>query len=313
MDNKKCLLSLCIPTNGVTEWVFPVIDSILDQGISQELYEICISDNGTNEAFYLKMQEYITKYKNIRYQRSQTEGFLNQLENFKMASGKFIKFVNHRTVFRKGTLQYLLSVVEDNIETCPVIFFSNGNLPITQEKLETDSFNLYVRNLSYYSSWSGGISFWEKDKEHVLSLSGYNSLFPHTDILFSDKYNSKYIIDNKKIMDELPTDNTKKGRYNLFYAFSVEYLCIILKLLREKFIDYDTFEYVKKKNEKFIVELYYSYIIRKNPASYTFDDYKKHLNVFYSHKIIMLKAMCLVFKSLSIKVKRIFTRGNSDD
>ena len=45
------LVSLCLPTNGVTEWVLPVLDSIYDQGVSPELFEVIVTDNGKNEAF----------------------------------------------------------------------------------------------------------------------------------------------------------------------------------------------------------------------------------------------------------------------
>ena len=33
----KPLLSLCMPTNGVVEWVFPVLESIYKQGCDNSL------------------------------------------------------------------------------------------------------------------------------------------------------------------------------------------------------------------------------------------------------------------------------------
>ena len=34
------IISLCIPTNGVIEWIFPVLDSIYVQGVEENLFEV---------------------------------------------------------------------------------------------------------------------------------------------------------------------------------------------------------------------------------------------------------------------------------
>lgn len=36
------IVSLCMPTNGVAEWVFPVLDSIYNQGCDNNLFEIVL-------------------------------------------------------------------------------------------------------------------------------------------------------------------------------------------------------------------------------------------------------------------------------
>ena len=41
---QRPLLSLCIATNGVSEWVFPVLDSIYSQEVDQSLYEVVVTD-----------------------------------------------------------------------------------------------------------------------------------------------------------------------------------------------------------------------------------------------------------------------------
>ena len=35
----KPLISLCMPTNGVIDWVFPVLESIYNQKVNNELFE----------------------------------------------------------------------------------------------------------------------------------------------------------------------------------------------------------------------------------------------------------------------------------
>ena len=45
------IVSLCMPTNGVIEWVFPVLDSVYEQGCDNKEFEIIITDNGNNKEF----------------------------------------------------------------------------------------------------------------------------------------------------------------------------------------------------------------------------------------------------------------------
>ena len=52
------LISLCIPTNGIIEWVFPVLDSISAQKVDEQLFEVIVTDNGTNIDFYNQMLKY---------------------------------------------------------------------------------------------------------------------------------------------------------------------------------------------------------------------------------------------------------------
>ena len=55
------LLSLCIPTNGIAELVFPVLDSIfIQKDVPHDLYEVVVMDNGNNCSFKEKMIEYAT-------------------------------------------------------------------------------------------------------------------------------------------------------------------------------------------------------------------------------------------------------------
>ena len=64
------LLSLCIPTNGVVEWFFPVLDSILSQGVDSKLYEIVVVDNGNNPVFKERIKEYNSKSESLVYRES---------------------------------------------------------------------------------------------------------------------------------------------------------------------------------------------------------------------------------------------------
>ena len=60
------LLSLCIPTNGISEWVFPVLDSIYNNYYGDlEAFEVIITDNGDNISFKQDIKKYVSKFSNL--------------------------------------------------------------------------------------------------------------------------------------------------------------------------------------------------------------------------------------------------------
>lgn len=63
----KPLISLCMPTNGVIDWAFPVLESIYNQKVNNELFEIVITDNGNNAEFKKAIREYMSSHANIVY------------------------------------------------------------------------------------------------------------------------------------------------------------------------------------------------------------------------------------------------------
>ena len=97
-----------MPTNGVSEWVFPVLDSIYNQGCKNTDFEVVLTDNGNNEKFKQDIKLYIKKYQNLQYFETSALPFLNEIESYKRANGELIKFVNHRTKFLPGALELLI-------------------------------------------------------------------------------------------------------------------------------------------------------------------------------------------------------------
>lgn len=254
------IVSLCMPTNGVVEWVFPVLNSIYEQGCDQEDFEIVITDNGKNKTFKEKIKSYNQQHLNLRYFETNALPFINEIEAYKRANGRLIKFVNHRTLLAKGTLEHLIKLAKNNFDIKPIMYFANGVLEKEKRIFEYNTFDQFVKNLSYWSSWSTGMTIWKEDFDELSTdISYFNELFPHTDILFAERNRRKYIIDNTIIFDEISQGKKPKGDYDLFYAFGVEYPAIILNLYRENSISVSTFKSVLKDNLEFIAHLYISY------------------------------------------------------
>ena len=169
------LVSLCIPTSGVSKWIFPVLDSIYALNISTDLFEVVITNNGKeDEAFNKRIDSYRALFKNLHYKRNTSELFYNEIESYKLASGQMIKFINHRTTLNSHALKYYIICSYLLNDTKPVIYFSNGVLKNCNKK-QSDSFSHFLITLGYWSSWSTGMCFWksEFDAEATAFLSKF--------------------------------------------------------------------------------------------------------------------------------------------
>lgn len=289
------LLSLCIPTNGVSEWIFPVLESIYAQGIDEKLFEVVVCDNGHNADFQQRMADYCQKHENLNYGHTDAPLFLSEPETYRMAKGKLIKFINHRTKLRQGALKYWIDYVVryGNDTAPPILYFSNGTLSLDSIS-HFNSFSDFVCALKIYGTWSTGMAIWKKDFDKIPSNERYNELFPHTTLLFRERERGHYIIDDTLLLDEIPSDQSKKGQYDLFYAFAVEWMMILGDLLRSKDITYPTFAALKKETLKFCVSMAFDFIILRKLCSYDTSSFWRSMKVFYSPCQI-LKEMLFYF------------------
>ena len=293
------LVSLCIPTNGVSEWVFPVLDSIYRDNVPENLFEVVVTDNGNNQAFESQVIDVSKKHSNLKYQKTTSYMFNNQLDAFRLATGDLIKFINHRSLLKHGSLQYLIEVEKKYRDQRPVIFLLNESRKTNESIMVCKNFDEFVQKLSYWSSWSGGLSMWKEDFRKIPEGISVDSFFPHTALLFYYRNKEQYIIDNTSLTEDIEADVTKKGKYNLFEAFAEYYPALLLDLVHKKDISLNTFLSVKDDNLDFLSNLYLDYVVRKKPCSYSLDDLSDHLSVFYSldevkknvRKLILHKAV----------------------
>lgn len=83
-------------------------------------------------------------------------------------------------------------------------------------------------------------------------------------------------------MDEIPVGHGKKGKYDVFYAFSVEWLLILGELLRSKDITVQTFLHLKQETLQFCLGLALDFLILRRPCSYDTSSFGESMSVFYS-------------------------------
>lgn len=277
METKRPLLSICLPTNGAVQWVIPTLRSVYEQGVDLSLFEVVITDNGEDSQLEEALIEF--NYSNLRYIKTQDEGFLNLVTCLQMGNGLFCKMLNHRMVLLPGKLQKMIDLVNKYKEDKPVLYFLNGNgkLPHTTECYNIDEF---VYSMNVWVSWSAGIGFWDIDKSKLSSIE-LNEMFPNASLLFEHRLDSKYIIWND-IYGEMQ-DDSGKGGYDLFHTFGVVLNDLLFDLCKKKRITNTTFKYVKRKILIFIQGQYLREVLQSKESNHTFiiRNIRKSISIYY--------------------------------
>lgn len=290
-------LSLCLPTNGIIEWVMPAIEAIMSQQVNTDEWELVITDNGNSDEFLNKMQEYERKYSNIKYKRTNAILFENQIEALKLAEGSYLKFVNHRSILKKGALQWMVDCIKANIDEKPIIYFSNGLLK-KNNNMKFYTFNEFVKGLRELASWTSGVGVWKKDFETIPNDWKYNAISPHSDVLFWVRDRKMYVIDDKIWFHDIESGHEKKGKYDLYRAFACEEISITLELYNNNSISSETLKYVIRCYEDHVASLYAKFNILKEKCSYNLNGFDEAMDIFLNKKRVIKLAYFKAFKMI---------------
>jgi glycosyltransferase involved in cell wall biosynthesis len=224
MKNKKPLLSVCIPTYNRADILDKSIASIVTQPeFDSDDVELVVSDNASNDNTEETVKKYQKKYKNIFYlKNSENIRDKNYPLVIEKAHGIFRKLCNDTLIFKKGAVGKLVDSVRNNIVERPVLFFLNGSIKkIKRNFYLTDDFEVFVKTISFYSTWSSGFGIWEDDYNSIKDkFSGCELSLWQTKVLFEMSLNkNKYFIENSKLFDiEIPQNkNLSYGLYKVFY------------------------------------------------------------------------------------------------
>lgn len=277
MEGQKPILSVCLPTNGATQWVIPTLQSIYSQDVDIFLFEVVITDNGEDSTLPEALKKF--DYPNLRYYHTEDKGFLNLVTCLQKGNGVFNKMLNHRMVLGPGMLREMIDVVEMYQDAKPVMYFLNGCLPLP-EFVKCDNLDSFVRNMQYYVSWSAGIGFWDIDRDSLSTIIP-NEMFPNTSVLFEHRQHSEYVIWNKeygKLQEE-----SGKGGYDLFHTFAVVLNDILRNLAERGRITDQTFCNFKNKLYKYLCSLYFLEVLNsdKTVHAYIIKDIKDSMMQYY--------------------------------
>lgn len=296
----KPVVSLCLPTNGVIEWVFPVLDSIYNQNVEENMFEVIVTDNGNNAEFQEQMKKYSQKHSNIIYKKTDTFMFYNQLEALKLGSGQYLKLINHRAALTDGSLKRMLEIINENICDKPAMYFSAGAIG---KDYVLNSFDAFVRALGIYASWTTGVGIWKSDFDNLPKDLRVDKISPHSCILFANRDKKNYRIYDYLFCREIDPDSSKKGRYDLFKAFGVEELSITQNLYIDGDITSSTLKKVKKDYLNFVSELYLDFVIRKKPCSYDLSGFNDAMGIYFNKYDVILRSLCCGVRKIIRKIR----------
>ena len=276
----KHLLSICIPTNGVSRWVIPTLDNLYSLGADETLFEVVVADNGGDESDLAEPIKKFECHQNFRYVPTQAKGFYNIIENFLQARGDYMIKLNHRCILHKGMIEYIYGQAEKYYETKPLMFFVNGNLGFPEVR-EYNNFNDFMYDFSYMSSLSEGLFFWKEDLDRVPQIK-FAPMSPNVSLMFDSRHKKQFVLDGTKICH----DQSGKGKYGyaLFETFAVLYMDLINEVRVEGSITNKTFFKIKKDIFEFLCGCYIAMINDGAYENYTLDDMKESLLIYYSER-----------------------------
>lgn len=298
------LVSICIPTNNRPDIIRETILSIIEENVGNDLLNICITDNSpTNETKELIEKEF-KDVTYIKYKKTHCEGFLNSVEALKFGNGRFLKLHNDYSKFKKGQLIKFIDRIKKNKNEKPLIFFSFGALNKNKKVEIFDTFDNFLYNIHYYSTWSSAFGIWKND---FIKLYNENIkidyMFPHTSFLFNLTYKKKYIVDDTKYIENIPLK--KKGGYNLTNNFVRLYLSMVKELLDMKCISFRTYNKIEKGIIKFVAFWWNQVLFNNEVFYFTFDNTEKIIREVCGNKSVRMYIYWKNIYYIKFSIKRL--------
>lgn len=291
------LLSICIPTNGVSRWVVPTVRQIYSLGTDNDIFEVVVADNAPNEDMSAAMEEFAA-YPNFRYVKTQAKGFYNIVENFVQARGDFMIKINHRCLLEKGSIERIYQLGCEYIDRKPLVFFSNGHLK-ENKRMEFSSFEEYLCKLSFWSSLSEGLFFWKEDIQEVPNIK-FAPMSPNVSLMFNSKAKKLFVIDDTHFGGE--QDPTGKYGYDFFYTFAVLFLDLVNQVRIDGFLSSEGFIHIKQDLAHWLSVGYYEKKVMGHKDKFLLKDIKKSMCVYYTkdqyYRMVLYATFVLLPKGL---------------
>lgn len=274
----KHLLSICIPTNGVSRWVIPTLENLYSLGADESSFEVVVADNGGVDSDLAEPVKKFEIHDNFRYVQTNVKGFYNIIENFVQAKGDYMIKLNHRCILHKGSIEYIISQAEKYYDRKPLMFFSNENVKIGGAK-EYSTFDDFLYDFSYWSSLSEGLFFWKEDIERVPDIK-FAPMSPNVSLMFDSRRKNLFVLDDSKISHN--QESKGKYGYDLFNTFAILYLDLINDVRISGDIKLLTFIKIKQDTLQFLMRCYYNMKYKGELENYSLVGMKESMNVYYS-------------------------------
>jgi glycosyltransferase involved in cell wall biosynthesis len=185
-------LSIIVPVYNVEKYLRKCLDSLLNQDISMEDYEIIIVDDESTDGGLTIASSYAEKYNNIKLITQKNKG-LGGARNtgIRNAKGKYLFFVDSDDYILQNSLGQLLNTIENN--KLDALRFNyqkvdqDGNvIPKTEIRSQNAVYSELTVDgptfMAEYFGWACYVCVFIFDKELIIN----NNLFFDEGILFED-------------------------------------------------------------------------------------------------------------------------------
>ena len=229
-NDKKPVLTICIPTRNRCEYLKNTILSIIRQKPYKDgLVEVIVADNASTDNTQKIVQKLIEDY-NIVYIRNKEN--IGSEANYRVAianaNGLLIKLINDSIAFLDNSLNSIIDIINCYSDTKPQLYFSNRDYG---ELLLTDFLN-FLYSETYRITALSSLSLWNDDKKLVIDDKSCdeNRLWCTNANLKLSKSKDKVLIVNKKLFYGQTLD-TKYFDYPLYEVFYTSFLNLVDKYM----------------------------------------------------------------------------------
>ena len=272
MMKNKPILSICIPTYNRCEYLDKTLRSIVchKDFIESSKVEIIISDNCSQDHTTYVAKKFVKRFPDkIKYFKNESNiNDLNFEKVISLATGEFAKLHNDTVLFKIGSLKTMLFFIEENIETKPILFFSN-NKNKDVDFIRIQNMDDFLKKVSFHSTWIGSFGIWKTDYDNLKDFSRYSNLkLTQVDVLYRFiAMNKTIIIIYKELFEGMKV--RKFGGYNIAQVFGENYLYLLKPYLNNGDIKLKTFK--KEKKRLLLMHIIPFYFNLKKNKNYFFE------------------------------------------
>lgn len=202
-----------------------------------------------------------------------------------------------------STLKTLIEQLKTLRDIKRQVIYTNGLRKI-KNVVCYNSFDSYMAGLSYFCSWSAGYGMWREDFEKVKDNMEIDKYFPQTSLLLTQSYKHDFAIDDRNLFEDQYVP--KKGGYNIFKVFSVDFLNLIYDAYILGIISEKTYKKIKRDLlYKYLSVRYFKTVIARLD-NFEHTDIKKNITVYYSrwqYILMLLAAVCTPLIVLYRKIR----------
>jgi glycosyltransferase involved in cell wall biosynthesis len=310
MENKQPLLSICIPTYNRCDVLSESIKSIVNSPVFKEI-ELVISDNCSEDNTENLVLSYVKQFpNNIKYIKTDKNGsgeenFVNVLAH---GNGKFLKLSNDYSVYKTGSIEFLLEKIKKNMTDKPILFFlNNGSIQDNDACIKCSSIDSFVQLVSWDMAWIGRHGLWKEDFDALDDKLRFASkFFIQIDWIFRLLVSGKKCLLFKRTITERYPFSATQGGYNFFQIHIQNYLDMQQPYVEKGLISQKTYLNDKRKLFSSMFGWILRLLIRKE-KQYCYDTTDSWKIIWYNYKncpyfyISFLKLLTIeILKSLRL-------------